>query len=58
MDRGDTVIYGRRRLVVVGLDPMSVSDPLAEVEDPSTGEILRVPLAALEPDAPVSSADP
>jgi hypothetical protein len=44
---GDHVTYNGRRLVVLGLDPMGVPERRADLEDPQTGERLRVPLAEL-----------
>jgi hypothetical protein len=49
---GEKVIYGGRVLVLVGLDPMSLPDGRAELQDPKTGERLRVPIAELEPRPP------
>ena len=49
MRLGETVIHDGRPLVLRGVDPLGVSDPLAEVEDPATGEQLAVPLDELEP---------
>jgi hypothetical protein len=41
---GDTVLYDEREFVLCGLDPMSVENRQAELQDPRTGEIVRVPL--------------
>ena len=41
---GDTVLYEGQEFVLRGLDPMSVENRQAEIEDPSTGEVVRVPL--------------
>jgi len=49
---GDQVLYHGRVLVLLGHDPMSVPDRLAQVEDPETGERLVVPLDELEPMRP------
>jgi hypothetical protein len=49
MKIGDPVIYRGRRYVLRGLDPMSVPDRRADVEDPETGEVIRALLAELEP---------
>ena len=46
---GDLVLYHGRRYYLRGLDPMSVSERRAEIEDAETGDVLRVPLADLEP---------
>ena len=45
---GDYVLYQGRRYVLVGLDPMSVTDRCAEIKDPDSGELLRVPLDDVE----------
>ncbi|HET7566361.1 MAG TPA: hypothetical protein VFJ91_00085 [Gaiellaceae bacterium] len=52
MQLGEKVIHGGRVLVLRGLDPMSVADGRAEVEDPDTGKRVLVPLAELEPAPP------
>jgi hypothetical protein len=44
---GDPVIYQERRYVLRGLDPMSVPDRLADIEDAETGEVIRVPFSEL-----------
>jgi len=46
---GDPVIYQGRRYVLRGLDPMGVPDRRADLEDVETGELIRVPVAELEP---------
>ena len=46
---GDPVTYQGRRYVLRGLDPMSVPDRRAELEDPETGKRIRVPISDLEP---------
>jgi hypothetical protein len=45
---GDLVTYDGAVYVLRGLDPMSVPDRLAELEDPATGERVRVPLSDVE----------
>jgi hypothetical protein len=45
---GDLVTYQGTQYVLRGLDPMSVPDRQAELEDPVTGERVRVPLADVE----------
>ena len=52
---GDPVTYHGRALILRGIDPMSVPDRRAEVEDPETGECLTVAFDELEealPDPP------
>jgi hypothetical protein len=46
---GDFVLYQGRRYVLVGIDPMSVTDRRAELQDPDTGESLRVPVDEVQP---------
>jgi hypothetical protein len=58
MRLGEEVIHDGRLLVLRGLDPMSVADGRAEVEDPATGQRALVPIAELSltrPGGPVSS---
>ena len=45
---GDPVTYEGRRYVLRGLDPMGVPDRRADLEDTETGELIRVPVTALE----------
>ena len=45
---GDLVTYQCTQYVLRGLDPMSVPDRQAELEDPATGERLRVPLSDVD----------
>jgi hypothetical protein len=52
MEIGDLVTYQGCAYVLRGLDPMSVPDRRAELEDPDSGEHIWVPLAE------VSSPDP
>jgi len=49
---GDPVIYRGRALTLLGIDPMSVPDRRAEVEDPDTGEHLTVAFDELEEASP------
>jgi hypothetical protein len=44
---GDPVIYQEKSYVLRGLDPMSVPDRLADIEDAETGEVIRVPFSEL-----------
>jgi hypothetical protein len=45
---GDTVLYEGREFILRGLDPMSVENRQAELQDPRTGEVVRVPLDDVE----------
>ena len=54
MEIGDNVMYLGRRYVLRGLDPMSVDERRALLEDALTGERIWVPLTAL-PDDPGTS---
>jgi hypothetical protein len=47
MEIGDLVTYKGKSYVLRGLEPMSVPDRRAEIEDPDSGESLSVPLALL-----------
>jgi hypothetical protein len=49
---GDHVLHNGRRYRLRGIDPMSVSERQAELEDLETGERVRVPLAEVEEIAP------
>lgn len=49
MKIGHLVTYLGRAYVLRGLDPMSVSDRRADLEDARTGARLRVPFALVEP---------
>ena len=44
---GDLVTYNGKSYVLRGLEPMSVPDRRAEIEDPDTGEPLSVPFLQL-----------
>jgi hypothetical protein len=48
MNIGDLVTYQGQPYVLRGLDPMSVPDRRAELEDPASGERIRVPLAEVQ----------
>ena len=52
MQIGDLVTYQGRSYVLRGLEPMSVPDRRAELEDPETGEVIVVPLVELSPQDP------
>lgn len=45
MEIGDLVTWNGRTWVLRGLEPMSVPDRHAHLEDPATGERVRAPLA-------------
>jgi hypothetical protein len=46
---GDLVTWNGRRYVVRGVDPMGLSERRADLEDPETGELVRVPVGEVEP---------
>jgi hypothetical protein len=50
MTIGDHVLHHGRRYRLRGIDPMSVSERQAELEDLETGEHVRVPLDQVEAD--------
>ena len=52
MEIGDLVTYQGRAYVLRGLEPMSMPNRCAELEDPESGEVVVVPLAE------VSQQDP
>ena len=47
MEIGDLVTYNGKSYVLRGLEPMSVPDRRAELEDPENGELFAVPFALL-----------
>jgi hypothetical protein len=47
MRLGDLITWQGRLYVLRGLDPMGLPDRCAELEDTETGELVRVPVAAL-----------
>ncbi len=49
MNIGDLVLHGGRRYYLRGLDPMSVPDRQAFLEDALTGEAVMVPVDQIEP---------
>jgi hypothetical protein len=49
MHIGDVLIYRGRRVMLVGMEPMSVPDRCAVVRDLATGEEIDVPFDELEP---------
>lgn len=56
MELGSLVSYGGRTYYLRGLDPMSVADRRADLEDAETGERLQAPLSAVEPSGPLPAA--
>ena len=52
MEIGDLVTYQGRAYVLRGLEPMSVPDRRAELENPETGELLSVPFAEVSAQEP------
>ena len=56
MRLGEHVIHDGRLLVLLGLDPMSVADGRAEVEDPATGDRFFVAIAELSPALPAGAS--
>ena len=57
MQIGDRVTYHGRLLVLVGLEPMSVPNRLAQVKDPATDEHFEVAYDELE-ELPTEGIDP
>ena len=55
MKIGELVLYEGRRYYLRGLDPMSVPERQAFLEDAMTGEARAVPLDELEPEPPPDS---
>jgi len=47
MEIGDLVTYNGKSYLLRGLEPMSVPDRRAEIEDPDSGERRSVPVALL-----------
>ena len=52
MKIGDLVTYQGRSYVLRGIEPMSVPNRRAELEDPESGEVVVVPLAEVSPQDP------
>jgi len=52
MEIGDLVTYQGRAYVLRGLEPMSLPDRRAELEDPETGAVILVPLVELSTQDP------
>jgi hypothetical protein len=49
MKIGDPVTWKGRPYVLRGLDPIGVSDPLAQLELPETSELISAPLDEVRP---------
>jgi hypothetical protein len=58
MNIGDLVLHRGRRYYLRGLDPMSVPDRQAFLEDALTGEVVTVPVDELEPAPPNGPSGP
>jgi hypothetical protein len=56
MNIGDPVIWNGGAYFLRGLDPMSVPDRQAVLEDARTGEVVRAPLDEVEPAPPNGAA--
>jgi hypothetical protein len=52
MKIGDLVTYQGRVYVLRGLEPMSVPNRRAELEDPESGKVLVAPLSEVFPQDP------
>ncbi len=52
MKIGDLVIYEGKSYVLRGLEPMSVPDRRAELEDPETGDVVSVPVRLVGEEPP------
>jgi len=52
MEIGNLVTYQGRAYVLRGLEPMSLTDRRAELEDPETGAVILVPLVELSTQDP------
>ena len=52
MNIGDLVLHGGRRYYLRGLDPMSVPERQAFLEDAMTGEARMVPVEEVEAEPP------
>jgi hypothetical protein len=52
MKIGDLVTYQGRSYVLRGIEPMSVPNRRAELEDPKSGEVVVVPLVEVSPQDP------
>ena len=52
MKIGDLVTYKGRAYVLRGLEPMSMPNRRAELEDPDSGEVIAAPLDEVSPQDP------
>ena len=52
MKIGDLVTYQGRADVLRGLEPMSMPNRRAELEDPDSGEVIAAPLDEVSPQDP------
>jgi hypothetical protein len=57
MKIGEPVTWNGRPYVLRGLDPIGVSDPLAQLETPETSELIAVPLDEVTPRAQACSEE-
>ena len=48
MNIGDLVVHNGKLYILRGVEPMSVDERKAELEDPETGERVRVPWDEIE----------
>jgi hypothetical protein len=58
MEIGNVFHYGGRTYVLLGMEPMSVPDRKAELQDTETGEIVSVPCAILAQNSEGFGEDP
>ena len=47
MEIGQHLSYGGRTYVLVGVEPMSIPDRKAELQDEETGDVVSIPCALL-----------
>jgi hypothetical protein len=47
MEIGKVLNYDGRTYVLLGMEPMSVPDRKAELQDAETGEVIRIPCSVL-----------
>jgi hypothetical protein len=58
MEIGEVLNYEGRTYVLLGMEPMSVPDRKAELQDAETGEIVSVPCAVLAQSSEGFGQDP